>query len=159
LREAYGPLCAFLCGWVFVLAVLPGGTAFLAVGFSIFLDHFIPLAPGMRVVLLFVLVTVLLAIYYIGVRERAGVQRLFTSAKILGLVMVIGAAAFSAHGTRASFAPTTNFSYSGIGYAVTACLMAYNGWSYVSFVAGEIKDPQRNLPRALALGMLLVMVL
>src|SRR5262249_21027884 len=98
-------------------------------------------------------------INYIGVREGAWVQRIFTSAKILGLVMVIGAAAFSAHGTRASFAPTTNFSYSGIGYAVTACLMAYNGWSYVSFVAREIKDPQGNLPRSLALGMLLVMVL
>ena len=36
---------------------------------------------------------------------------------------------------------------------MTACLMAYNGWSYVSFVAGEVKDPQRNLPRSLALGM------
>ena len=49
LREAYGPCCAFLCGWVFVLAVLPGGIAFLAVGFSIYLDRFIPLSPAMRV--------------------------------------------------------------------------------------------------------------
>lgn len=44
LREAYGPCCAFLCGWVFVLAVMPGGIAFLAVGFSIYLGHFIPLS-------------------------------------------------------------------------------------------------------------------
>ncbi len=42
---------------------------------------------------------------------------------------------------------------------MTACLMAYNGWSYVSFVAGEVTDPQRNLPRALGLGMGVVMVL
>src|SRR5207247_10198571 len=42
---------------------------------------------------------------------------------------------------------------------MTQCLMAYNGWSYVSFVAGEIKDPQRNLPRALSLGMAAVMAL
>src|SRR5579863_2749938 len=45
LREAFGPLCAFLCGWVFLLAVLPGGTGFLSVGFSLYLSHFIPLTP------------------------------------------------------------------------------------------------------------------
>lgn len=159
LREAYGPLCAFLCGWVFVLAVLPGGTAFLAVGFSIYLDHFIPLTPAMRNCVSLLLVAILSAINYIGVREGAWVQRIFTSAKIGGLLLVIGAAAFSHHGTRASFSSTQAFSYAGIGYAMTACLMAYNGWSYVSFVAGEVKDPQRNLPRSLALGMTLVMAL
>jgi basic amino acid/polyamine antiporter, APA family len=47
LREAFGPGCAFLSGWVFLLAI-PGGMAFLAVGFSIYLDHFIPLSPALR---------------------------------------------------------------------------------------------------------------
>src|SRR6266571_4526339 len=71
LREAYGPACAFLCGWVFVLAVLPGGIAFLAVGFSIYLDHFVPLSPAMRIVVSLALVGVLSAVNYIGVREGA----------------------------------------------------------------------------------------
>src|SRR5690348_1332377 len=48
LREAYGPGCAFLCGWVFVLAAVPGGIAFLAVGFSIYLDSFVHLSPAMQ---------------------------------------------------------------------------------------------------------------
>src|SRR5262249_21068099 len=48
------------------------------------------------------------------------------------------------------------FSAAHFGVAMIACLMAYNGWSYVSFVAGEVKDPQRNLPRSLALGMTIV---
>src|SRR5229473_7640033 len=82
LREAYGPLCAFLCGWVFVLAVMPGGIAFLSVGFSIYLDHFIPLSPAMRNVVSLTLVAVLSAINYIGVRESAWIQRVFTTAKI-----------------------------------------------------------------------------
>src|ERR1700722_250922 len=69
LREAFGPLCAFLSGWVFVLAVLPGGTAFLAVGFSIYLDHFIPLTPMLRTAVSLALVAVLCAINYVGVRE------------------------------------------------------------------------------------------
>ena len=148
LREAYGPLCAFLCGWVFVLAVLPGGTGFLAVGFSIYLDHFIPLTPVLRKVVSVSLVVVLSAINYIGVRESAWVQRVLTFAKLGGLALVIAAALLSPHTAPAAVArPLT---YGGIGFAMTACLMAYNGWSYVSFVAGEVKDPERNLPRALA---------
>ncbi|MGI8989732.1 MAG: APC family permease [Bryobacteraceae bacterium] len=159
LREAYGPCCAFLCGWVFVLAVLPGGIAFLAVGFSIYLDRFVPLTPAMRNLVSLVLVAILSAANYIGVKEGAWIQRIFTSLKIAGLLLVIGAA-FAA-GTRHSAAamPPRAFSYSGIGLAMTACLMAYNGWSYVSFVAGEVKDPGRNLPRSLALGMTMVIAL
>src|SRR5438445_7544619 len=76
LREAYGPGCAFLCGWVFVLAVLPGGIAFLAVGFSIYLDHFVHLSPLMRNAISLALVGALSAINYIGVREGAWVQRI-----------------------------------------------------------------------------------
>ena len=159
LREAYGPLCAFLCGWVFVLAVLPGGTAFLAVGFSIYLDHFVPLPAAMRTIVSLALVAALSAINYVGVTEGAWVQRIFTSLKIAGLALVIGAALLSPHAGRAAPAMAQRFSYSGIGLAMTACLMAYNGWSYVSFVAGEVKDPQRNLPRALALGMTVVIAL
>ena len=140
-----------------MLAVLPGGTGFLAVGFSIYLDHFIPLTPVLRKVVSVSLVVVLSAINYIGVRESAWVQRVLTFAKLGGLALVIAAALLSPHTAPAAVArPLT---YGGIGFAMTACLMAYNGWSYVSFVAGEVKDPERNLPRALALGMALVMAL
>ncbi len=159
LREAYGPCCAFLCGWVFVLAVLPGGIAFLAVGFSIYLDRFVPLTPALRTIVSLALVAVLSAINYVGVKPGAWVQRLFTSAKIAGLLLVIGAALFAPHAAPARDSSLDHFSYVGIGYAMTACLMAYNGWSYVSFVAGEVKDPQRNLPRSLALGMTIVIAL
>src|SRR5947199_10618424 len=48
LREAFGPLCAFLCGWTFMLAVLSGGSAWLAVTFSIYAGYFVPLTPAMR---------------------------------------------------------------------------------------------------------------
>src|SRR5947199_1729656 len=75
LREAFGPLCAFLCGWVFALAVVPGGIAFLATGFSIYLDHFIPLTAPMRTAVSVLLVLTLSAINYVGVRESAWVQR------------------------------------------------------------------------------------
>jgi APA family basic amino acid/polyamine antiporter len=159
LREAFGGGCGFLGGWVNMLAVVPGGIAFLAVGFSIYLDHFIPLTPAMRRLVSVALVAALSAANYIGVQEGAWIQRIFTSLKIAGLALLTGAAAFAPHRTAPPHAPMRLISYSGIGFAMSACLMAYMGWSYVSFVAGEVKDPQRNLPRALALGMFAVMAL
>src|SRR5258708_3522470 len=61
LREAFGPGCAFLCGWVFLLALLPGGIAFLSVTFSIYLGHFVHLSPAMRSTASLALVAVLCA--------------------------------------------------------------------------------------------------
>src|SRR5690348_10419651 len=113
LREAYGNWCAFLCGWVFVLAVLPGGIAFLAVGFSIYSAQFLPLAPWARDTISAGLVVVLSAVNYIGVREGAWVQRIFTSLKIAGLVLVIGAAALARHAAPPDHIPAA-LSYRGI---------------------------------------------
>lgn len=159
LREAYGPCCAFLCGWVFVLAVMPGGIAFLAVGFSIYLGHFIPLTPSLSTTVSVLLVAALSAINYIGVEQGAWIQRIFTAAKIAGLVLVIGAAAFYTQGPAHAQTVAQPLSYTGIGVAMTACLMAYNGWSYVSFVAGEVKNPQRNIPASLMIAMVAVIAL
>lgn len=159
LREAYGPCCAFLCGWVFVLAVMPGGIAFLAVGFSIYLGHFIALGPVMSTAISVLLVASLSAINYIGLEQSAWIQRTFTAAKIVGLVLVIGSAALYMHGPTVVQAAAQPLSYSGFGVAMAACLMAYNGWSFVSFVAGEVKNPQRNIPVSLMLAMAAIIVL
>jgi len=162
LREAFGPGCAFLSGWVFLLAVIPGGMAFLAVSFSIYLDHFIHLSPLLRQIVSVAVLAALAAANYIGVKEGAWIQRIFTSLKIVGLLLLIAAAAFAPHVAGVGPSPghpLAAVSYRGVGYALTACLMAYMGWSYVSFVAGEIKNPRRNLPRAMAIGMAAVVAI
>jgi len=155
LREAYGPLCGFVCAWTFMLAVLSGGSAWLAVTFSIFAGYFIALTPVEAKVLSVALIAVLSAINYIGVREGAIVQRIFTALKILGLVILI----VSAYLTRPAItqpAVTPPVTLANFGVAMAACLMAYNGWSYVSFVAGEVTNPKRNLLRSLIFGMVAV---
>lgn len=154
LREAFGHACAFLCGWVFLIAEIPGGIAFLATGFSIYLAQFFPLTPAMRIMTSLALIAILSAINYIGLSEGAWTQRIFTLLKIAGLVFIIAIALLSARpGAHAATAAAPEFSHRGIGLAMTACLMAYNGWSHLSFVAGELTNPQRNVPRSLALGM------
>jgi len=154
LREAYGPMSAFVCGWTFMLAVLSGGSAWLAVTFSIYVRYFIPLTPALGKVLAIALIAALSAVNYLGVREGAWVQRTFTFLKIAALVVLIGAAFMSPnHGPAAATNALPRISWSHFGVAMAACLMAYNGWSYVSFVAGEVRDPQKNLLRALVIGM------
>jgi basic amino acid/polyamine antiporter, APA family len=160
LREAYGPLCAFVCGWTFMLAVLSGGSAWLAVTFAIYVGYFVPLTPTLGKVVSIGLIVALSAVNYVGVREGAWVQRTFTGLKIAALLALIGAAFMVPHFNPAPVsAAVRQFSLAHFGIAMTACLMAYNGWSYVSFVAGEVKNPQRNLLRSLVIGMVGVTVL
>ena len=162
LREAYGPACAFLSAWVFVFAAVPGAIAFLSRGFAIYLGQFLSLTPLTANLVSAMLIVILSAINYIGVREGAITQRIFGSLKVIGLILLIGAAFFGSpavHATAGIPQIPQAFNYHGIGIAAAACLMAYNGWSFVSFVAGEVKNPERNIPRALMLGMALVMVL
>ena len=160
LREAYGPMWAFVSGWTFMLAVLSGGSAWLAVTFSIYARYFIPLTPAMSKVLSLALIAALSAVNYVGVKEGAWVQRTFTYLKIGALLVLIGAAFLSPHHAPA-VAPSSaaSVSLAQFGTAMVACLMAYNGWAYVSFVAGEVRNPQRNLLRSLVIGMGIVAAL
>jgi len=161
LREAYGPLCAFVSGWTFMLAVLSGGTAWLAVTFSIYAGQFIPLTPAMSKAVSLALLAILSTVNLIGVREGAWVQRTFTILKIVGLLVLIGSAMLTGSGSKPLGIVATHpqLSLTQFGIAMSACLMAYNGWSYVSFVAGEIRNPKQNLLRSLILGMAVVGVL
>ncbi|HEV3201870.1 MAG TPA: amino acid permease [Bryobacteraceae bacterium] len=154
LREAYGPLCAFVCGWTFMLAVLSGGSAWLAVTFSIYAGYFVHLTPVTGKLTSIALIAMLSVVNYRGVRKGAWVQRTFTFLKIIASLVLVGAAFLaprSAAVADASAPPP--ISLANFGVAMAGCLMAYNGWSYVSFVAGEVKDPQRNLLRSLTFGM------
>jgi APA family basic amino acid/polyamine antiporter len=157
LREAYGPLCAFVSGWTFMLAVLAGGSAWLAVTFSIYAGYFFPLTGAAAKGLAIALIAALSAVNYVGVQEGAWVQRIFTGLKIVGLLVLIGAGLLSSHPAAPVAAPPLSTMHFGV--AMAACLMAYNGWSYVSFVAGEVRDPQKNLLRSLVLGMAAVAIL
>jgi basic amino acid/polyamine antiporter, APA family len=160
LREAFGPLCAFVCGWTFMLAVLSGGSAWLAVTFSIYVGYFMPLTPVASKLVSIGLIGVLSTVNYLGVREGAWVQRAFTSLKIAALLVLIGAAFLAPHPSAVVRATDSHpFTFGSFTVGLAACLMVYNGWSYVSFVAGEVRNPQRNLLRALVIGMAAVMVL
>jgi basic amino acid/polyamine antiporter, APA family len=159
LRESFGPMGGFLCGWSFFLAARSGGIAVVAVGFSIYLSYFVPLTPLLSKLVSVGLILFLSWVNYRGIRVGATVQNIFTSLKVLGLALLIGSAFLSpAH--AASPAPAAApFSLSQFGVAMIACLWAYNGWFAISLVAGEVRNPQRNLPLSLMLGVTAVIAL
>ncbi|HLW76071.1 MAG TPA: amino acid permease [Bryobacteraceae bacterium] len=151
LREAWGTLPAFLCGWTQFLISQSAGIAYLAVSFAIYLSYFIPLSAWQAKAAAVTILALLTMVNYRGVRPSAAVQNACTIAKIAGLAVIAGSAFFVPHveSTRA-FGPV---SASSLGVAMIACLQAYDGWSAVSFVAGEIKNPAKTMLRALSIGM------
>jgi APA family basic amino acid/polyamine antiporter len=153
LRTAWGPLWGFLCGWNFFLAARSGATAAVAVGFSIYLSHFVSMPPVLSRTVAAALILALTLVNYRGVRLGATVQNIFTILKLLGLVMLIGS--MFATGGRGIPQPPLQpsaLSVAHLAAAIVACVWAYNGWAAISLVGGEIKDPQRNLPRSIVLG-------
>jgi APA family basic amino acid/polyamine antiporter len=161
LREAYGPLPAFLCGWAFFLVIQSGSIATLAAGFSIYLSYFVPLStPAARVVAV-ALILALTLVNYRGVRQGVAVQLTFTLLKLTGIAVLVGSAILAARAgeSEAAAAAPASFALQNFGVAMIACLWAYEGWYCISFVAGEVKNPQRNLPFALALGVATIMAI
>src|SRR3984957_10024115 len=138
LREAFGPLCAFLSGWTF----------------SIYLSQFVPLSKPMAKAVSIGLIAVLTTINYRGVRAGVAVQRTFTALKLVGIAVLIGGAFLARSYPTVAAAPTPPpFPWSHFGVAMISCLLCYDGWASISFIAGEVRRPDRNLPLALALGL------
>ncbi len=152
LRESWGKLTAFLFGWAFLLVIRSGGTATLAVGFAIYLGHFIPLTPTGAKIAAVGVILILTLVNCRGVRLGAAVQNVMTIAKVLGIALLIGSALLSPLPSALHWTAPAEFSWSHFGVATIACLWAYQGWFMGGMVAGEIKRPERNLPLALSLG-------
>lgn len=153
LREAYGPMIGFLCGWSMFTVARTAQVAWLAVTLALYVSYFVPLSPIESKLLGIGAIAVFAAINYRGVTAAAIVQRIFTLAKIAGLLVIIGSAfLWAGKAARASGGVPAGPSLSSFGVALIACVLAYDGWVQLSFVVGEIRKPQRNVLRALALG-------
>lgn len=154
LRDAFGPGLAFLYGWTMFVVIASGSIATLAVAFSSYLGQLVTLSPVAARVVSIGVIVLLAAINVRGTRNSANLQNLTTAAKVAGLLllagvlMVFGRAPTASPGSGAAGGLTMT----GIGAAMIAVLWAYEGWQYVTFSAGEARDPQREFPRAITLA-------
>jgi basic amino acid/polyamine antiporter, APA family len=161
LHTAYGPVPAFVLGVAEVVVIAPAGLAAVATIFAAYLGHFVALGEeGVRYVAAGGMLSVGLA-NYLGVRGASAVTSFSTLAKYGGLLLL---AALAFGGARGDGAMTGDPWLAGPTPAVFAAalvpiMFTYEGWADLSRVAGEVRDPARSLPRAMGLGVALVVVI
>jgi APA family basic amino acid/polyamine antiporter len=156
IREAYGRMAGFLYGWTNFLVARTAQVAWLAVTFVLFVSYFAPVRGVAAKLLALALIALFAAINYVGVRTGATVQKILMFAKIGGLLVIVGGAFLAAPHAPVTHTSAAPVSLSLFGVAMIACLLGYDGWVQMSFVAGEIKNPRQTILRALAIGMTIV---
>ena len=180
IREAYGKLMGFLSGWSSFLVTFSGSIAAIAVGFASFMSYFFPILGSDNVffsaaiighsvkvsigtVFSIVAVLILSGIHYVGVRQGVLLQNILTTLKIGSLLGIILLGVLVGKGSTEHFVPFFDMSrvtdMSAFGAAFIPVIFAYAGWNAVIYLAGEVKQPERNLPRALVRANLLVILL
>ncbi|MDQ2665600.1 MAG: amino acid permease [Gemmatimonadota bacterium] len=154
IRDAFGALPAFLYGWVLFLIIGPATVAALAVASVAYLGQLVNLGPAGGRVAAVAMILVIGAINVAGARESANVQNASAGLKAAALVVLSGILiALGRWGVFESVpgAPTPSL-FGGVGAAMVGVLWAYEGWQWVTFSAGETKDPQRSFPAGLVIG-------
>jgi basic amino acid/polyamine antiporter, APA family len=159
LREAYHPAVAFLYGWVLLLVIQTGGMAAVSITFArYFLDLTGAHAPDW-IVATAALATLTL-INCFGVKTGGRTQSVLMATKIVAIsALVIAGLAFTSKHVSATTAKERDWSLSSFGAAMVPVLFAYGGWQTANFLAAEVKEPKKYLPRGLLLGVLGVVVL
>ncbi len=180
LREAYGPLFGFLSGWSSFFVTFSGSIAFLAVAFTAhvafffpFLSHDrtlfslelsgLPLRLSLAHIFSIFVVLGLSAIHYVGVRKGSKVQNLLTVLKIGALLGIVLLGVTLGRGSTDHFLPFFELGKVGnltvLGIAFIPVIFTYAGWNAVIYIAGEVREPEKNLPRALLWANLLIIFL
>jgi APA family basic amino acid/polyamine antiporter len=180
IREAYGKLMGFFSGWSSFLVTFSGAIAFLSVSLAGFASFFFPVLGSEEAIFsialplipvkatvgtLFSIGVVLLlsGLHCLGVRQGTLTQNILTTLKIGALLGIIFFGVLFGRGSTSHFDPLfdwqkiTNFSV--FAAAFIPVIFAYSGWNAVTYIAGEVKEPERNLPRALLWATVIVTLL
>ncbi len=166
LRDAFGPLPAFLYGWALLLAIATGATAAVAVTFANYAAPLLSLPTAAEKPLAIGAIAAFSLLNVFGVAPGAWVQNAFTLLKLAAIALLVVAglgltgtadSLGAATTTTALIAPSGAFAIAvAIGTSLVPVLFAYGGWQQTNFVAEEMVEPRRDLPRALILGVLIV---
>jgi APA family basic amino acid/polyamine antiporter len=161
LRDAYGPIPAFLYGWALLLVIQSGGMAAVAITFARYFSDLVQVPVSDSVVAVTVL-ALLTAINCLGVRSGSNVQSglmLLKIGAIAGLVLAGLTLAPTSNGEPGPEYSGSLSTFAAIGAAMTPVMFSYGGWQTASFVAGEMRNPGRDLGRGLLFGVAGVVLL
>lgn len=166
LREAFGPLPAFLFGWTLFLVIDSGAIATLTVAFaSNYLPYLVKISPQSQKLVAAAFILFVVVVNYVGVRWGANLQNILTVIKFVALVAVcLIVFIFAKEGNASNWIRPFPSGLSGsmfgaFGVALVASLWAYKGWECATYSAGEVKRPERNLPMGLLIGTMAVVII
>lgn len=176
IREAFGGLPAFLYGWMLLTVIATAAVAAVAMGFAGYLAELVDVRPlgafleplgmppdkGGRIAVAALTILAVSATNYLGIRPSAFVQNTLTVAKVtaLGGLIALGLLRWGAVAApdTAPAAAADGSLLTGLAIAFPAVLFTIGGWQQMNMVAGEVRDPERTIPRALLVGIAIVIV-
>jgi basic amino acid/polyamine antiporter, APA family len=176
LREAYGPLAAFLTGWTSFVAGFTGAIAASAVALADYIGRFVPAAGNAtpmftvplpllplivsrRAIVALAAIGLLCLIHIRGIGPGRIVQNVLAGLKASALAAIIALGFMAGTGSAAAITSGTAIPVSGMLLALVPIMFTYSGWNAATYVAEEVRDPGRNVPLALGLGTTAVIVL
>lgn len=161
IEKTYGKTAAFLLGWAQSIIYFPAMIAALAVIFSTQVLNLLNLDKSWHIPIAFIAATSLMFLNFLGGKTGGVIQTVATICKLIPLIVIIIFGLFQENSQPLQLFPieagqNTTF-VGGLGGALLAAMFAYEGWTNVGSMAGEMKNPQKDLPRAIFLGLSVVM--
>lgn len=163
LKEAYGGWLGFLYGWAYLLIITSGSIAVLSLAFSYYLSFFIPMNDTWKIITSILAISVLTTLNVLRAKFGEMFSNIFTGLKILGILIIICVGIFYGNSDISfkglGLSSSGNTGLSSFGVALVGVLFSYGGWQHASFLAGETKNPSRNVPIAMITGAIVVTII
>jgi APA family basic amino acid/polyamine antiporter len=163
LKEAYGGWLGFLYGWAYLLIITSGSIAVLSLAFTYYLSFFIPMNETGKIATSIIVIITVTTLNVFRAKFGEIFSNIFTGLKLVGILIIIGCGIIFGSSDISykefSIGFGSNSSLSGFGVALVGVLFSYGGWQHASFLAGETKNPSRNVPIAMITGALIVIVI
>ena len=156
LKVLYGDVLAFLLGWVQTIIAFPASAAALSIAFATFATYFIPLTDIQQKLLAIFVLLFVVTMNIIATKFGGIIQLISTIGKLIPLVVIIVFGLMKGTVNDFSSIRTSSTPNLGFGAALLSTLWAYDGWAGVTNIAGDLKNPSRTLPKAIILGVSLV---
>ncbi len=157
LKELYGEKWAFLFGWVQTVIYVPGASAALAIILATQATNFVPMSEMQQKLFAILMLFVITTANVLSTKLASKIQFVATIAKLIPIIIIIALGLIS--GTAHSFSLPVGTAAAGAGFgaAMLGTLWAYDGWVGVCNIAGELKNPKKDIPKSIILGVTVIM--
>jgi len=159
LTRAYGPNMGFMFAWARLTVIQSGSIALFAYIFGDYASQLLPLGPYSSALYAALTVVVFTGLNLTGVRQTKNFQNVLFVATLCGLGVLILAGIFGGAAAAAPETASGSVSFAGIGTAMLFVLLAFGGWNEAAYISAEVKDPHRNMVRALVIGIAIITAL